>query len=807
MSSLRRKNLITYVVPATLTTACTFLFTVVDGIFVGQGIGSNGLGAVNIAVPFTLICAALFMLSSIGGVTITAIRMGRGDAAGANQAFMHSFTATAVIAAILSAAGVFLTVPIARLLGADDAYLPLVKDYIFWYALFVIPSGLSVNLQSFCRNDGSPHLVAITETVDAYQFDLPEDFDAENEDKFNYFSGITTKRFLRKINSAGLETQRINLSELCEQMGYVDISHFASDGNGNLYMAAETEVAVLNSNQELLFTVQCENTIDQFLLLGDGDIGVACFSGEQRTLRTIQAKEKSWGKEYPLPPNYGSLYTGTGEWLFCYENGESVYGLRAGENAGEKLFSWSIADIDQNQVETFTFLDDGKVAALLRSDGGGYELALLSPTDSAAYQEKTILTFATLSLDYNTRSRIIAFNKSSDKYRIVIRDYSEFDAGDNRQAGLTKLNTEILAGRIPDLLDTSGSMPIRMYAVKGMLENLWPYIEQDPELGRKGVMEHVLQAAEINGKLYQVFSSFSMQTVLGSPKVVGNRMGWTLSELKQALSSMPKGCQIFDQFDTKASILSNVLSRNMNKYVDWIKGVCQFDSKDFISSLKFCNNFPKEIDFNNIEYEGTPARISAGQQMLLPVSLYNFTDIQMYKAMFGGEVTFIGYPTESGIASNFSLGTGMAMSSTCEHKKAAWSVLRRLLLPGKDEYIADFPTNRAAFDKLARESMTPEYAVDEDGNYILDGSGQPIEESKGGWMWDNLEIDLKATSQEEYDQIMALYKAIDSVENQDQTIYEIVLENASAYFSGDRSAEDMAKLIQSRVKLYVGEQL
>lgn len=165
MSSLRRKNLVNYVVPATLTTACTFLFTVVDGIFVGRGIGSNGLGAVNIAVPFTLICAALFMLSSIGGVTITAIRMGRGDAAGANQAFMHSFTATAVIAAILSAAGVFFTVPIARLLGADETYLPLVKDYIFWYSLFVIPSGLSVNLQSFCRNDGSPRLVAVATFV------------------------------------------------------------------------------------------------------------------------------------------------------------------------------------------------------------------------------------------------------------------------------------------------------------------------------------------------------------------------------------------------------------------------------------------------------------------------------------------------------------------------------------------------------------------------------------------------------------------------------------------------------------------
>lgn len=161
MSVSRRKNLLTYVVPATLTNACIFLFTIVDGIFVGHGVGTHGLGAVNIAVPFTMICAALFMLTSIGGVTIAAIRLGRGDQAGANQAFMHSFTATLAVTVALSAVGVFLTVPAARLLGADDSYLPMVRDYLFWYSLFIIPSGLSVNLQSFCRNDGSPVLVGI----------------------------------------------------------------------------------------------------------------------------------------------------------------------------------------------------------------------------------------------------------------------------------------------------------------------------------------------------------------------------------------------------------------------------------------------------------------------------------------------------------------------------------------------------------------------------------------------------------------------------------------------------------------------
>lgn len=86
-----------------------------------------------------------------------------GDEKGANQAFLHSFTATAV----LSAAGVFFTEPLARLLGADAACFPMVKDDLFWYSLFIIPSGLSVNLQSFCRNDGSPVLAGVATAIGA----------------------------------------------------------------------------------------------------------------------------------------------------------------------------------------------------------------------------------------------------------------------------------------------------------------------------------------------------------------------------------------------------------------------------------------------------------------------------------------------------------------------------------------------------------------------------------------------------------------------------------------------------------------
>lgn len=128
MSGSRRKTLIKYVVPSILSNACIFLLTIVDGIFVGNGVSSDALGAVNIAMPMVMIATAVNMLTTIGGCAIAAIRLGQNDKAGANQAFLHSLTANLFFAVLITLACTLLTEPLCRFLGADDFYLPMVKE-------------------------------------------------------------------------------------------------------------------------------------------------------------------------------------------------------------------------------------------------------------------------------------------------------------------------------------------------------------------------------------------------------------------------------------------------------------------------------------------------------------------------------------------------------------------------------------------------------------------------------------------------------------------------------------------------------
>lgn len=157
----QNKNLIKYLIPAVIGQAAFFLFTIIDGIFVGNGVGTNALGAVNIVFPFVMTVNALYMLIAVGGVTISAIRFGRGDKEGSNQAFMHSFVLMLGLGVLMTVLGTTLSRPIGIMLGANETYIGYASEYLLFYSAFIIPSALAQLLQFFVRNDGSPTLVMV----------------------------------------------------------------------------------------------------------------------------------------------------------------------------------------------------------------------------------------------------------------------------------------------------------------------------------------------------------------------------------------------------------------------------------------------------------------------------------------------------------------------------------------------------------------------------------------------------------------------------------------------------------------------
>lgn len=692
------------------------------------------------------------------------------------------------------------------------------------YQPTALPEGAEGNVGVGSITAADDGTVWLTEHVGVYTFDLPESFNPENDDKWNYHT-YEESIIRRQLDASGNEIGRVDISDLAGKLGVEYVYANLFDRAGNLYAVTETEVVMLDPQLNKVFSVEGEDIAGSPTLLSNGRLGLLNYIYDEEketgawTMKTVDPEAQDWGEEYTLPENAYNAYPGGGEYLFYYQNGDSIYGYKAGAAEGEKIFSWIDSDINRSNMEFFSFLPDGRVVVVTRewqSDNSKVELAIMTATDRSQLPEKTTLTYATMYLGYDVRSQIIEFNKTSDKYRIEVRDYSEFATAEDSSAGLTRLNTEIVAGNVPDMLET-GSIPLRQYAAKGLLEDLWPFIEGDTDIGgRAGVMEHVLNAAEQDGKLYEIFTNFAIRTVAGPKNIVGDRMSWTLADLQEALAKMPEGCAIFGQTDTKTDMLSNVMAQNADSFVDWSTGQCRFDSEDFKALLAFCNSFPAEYDWENSqdEWEDPYTRIISGKQMLTSVYFsqlrWDFLENDgLFKSQ--GGAAFIGYPREDGgVGSSFTTNGGVAMSAACKDKEGAWSFMRtRLLSQSTDEesarYWSNFPVNKADFDKMVEEAMTVQYEQDENGQPLLDENGQPIEIKETWWISDDLQLEQGAVTQEQYDRFMALYNATDSVYYFDEAIYDIVADMAGAYFAGDRSLDDTAAQIQSRVTLYVNE--
>ena len=78
----------------------------------------------------------------------------------------------------------------------------------------------------------------------------------------------------------------------------------------------------------------------------------------------------------------------------------------------------------------------------------------------------------------------------------------------------------MIAGKGPDIIDMGFNrdalttlLPYQRMARGGYLEDLWPYIENDPELGRDALLEPPLKAAEVEGGLYIAFPSVMINTL------------------------------------------------------------------------------------------------------------------------------------------------------------------------------------------------------------------------------------------------------------------------------------------------------
>ena len=656
----------------------------------------------------------------------------------------------------------------------------------------------------------------IVENINTYYYDLPENFDPMTQNTWEYYKEDKNFTQVRKLNADGSEAAVLNLSEIAasldsaydeENPSTYYIYNSVLDSAGNLYFYfygnAGGMMVVVNSQGEGLLTLKEDNVGGEMVRLSDGRVAVMCY-GEEAEMRPINVEEQDWDEGVTLPTDWYGFYTGADDFLYFYRTSSSVMGCKE-DGTIAKLFTWINCDMNQDELRGISVSALDQVVAI-QTDWSGEqpvsELVVLNRTEVTPENQRKTLTMAVMWMDYDLRNEVLDYNRNNTEYRIEVQDYSEYNTQDDYQAGLTKLSTEIISGKVPDIMVVD-NLPIRQYGAKGLLEDLLPYIEADEELGgREGLVQPVLNAMLQDGKLYQICSTFSINTATTSQKLAGDVTGWTVEEAKAALDKLEDGAGIMSAYTTQSNLLRNICRWNLGHYVDWESGECYFDTGDFEKLLEFSKLAPKKIDddmYEDWQYYEDATRVREGRQLLMTETFSDWYSLLYHKSYWGEDMIYVGFPSDDRKGSAFTLNNGLAMSSKCQYKEAAWDFLRTRLDTENSWYYWGFPLGKTAFDDFMTEAMTPDTWTDENGNVIeypkveyTDSSGNTVK--------------IMAMSQEDYDQFMELLNNTDKLTDYDTQILEIVMDEAQAYINGTSSAKSVAAMIQSRVKIYVNEQ-
>lgn len=657
--------------------------------------------------------------------------------------------------------------------------------------------------------------VWVLESTSTTFFDLPQDYDETKDDLWQYYDHDEQSYSVRKLSNTGKEITAITLEQgksHSSEGSYYSINHMALDSAGNVYIAdsdqdSNQNIYVYSPEGSQLFTTKTDGQssyINSLICLGDGKVYAFLQNWEtgKSQASPIDLGSKDLGEALEIPDEAYSISSGGSVYDFCYTDSETLYGYNFKATEAEKVITWINNDIDSSSISYSTIIDENNILALgteWGEDGNtnSYILNLIK-TKASDVSEKTELSLAVMSLDYSVRAQVLKFNKSNSDYRIKVIDYSQYNTSEDYTAGMTKLNTEIIAGNIPDIIAIN-DFSYDQYAAKGILEDLYTYIDSDKELSRDSFVQSMLKVQENDGKLYHIGTSFTVNSLVGAKSVLGGEPGWTISEMQELIRSHPEADCALGQDMTREQILGVFLMGNLNSYINWETGKSDFDSEEFKNLLTFAKEFPsyEDMDWNNYDgYVDEAQLIAEGRQLMSYAYLYGFTDIQYYPAVYGEEVVFKGFPSADRNGNIAYITGNTAMTTACENKEGAWQFIRSLITEDaqKDEWNG-LPINQKVFDDRLAEAMKQEY--DEDGN--------PISNGGMGYGGGNV-IEFYALSREDADLLLGAIDSVVHVQFYDNAIMELINDETAAFFSGEKSVDDVAAVLQSRMNIYINEQ-
>ncbi|NLV33670.1 MAG: extracellular solute-binding protein [Clostridiaceae bacterium] len=628
--------------------------------------------------------------------------------------------------------------------------------------------------------------------------------------------------FLIVMDDVGKIQKKINIKEMLKDFittDYFYVGMITADSEGNLYLSSDRTIFVINSDFTFFFKVDMEENswMNRMFNFDGGKVAAAINAetpeGYKMQIRIIDPETKGFTNEVTvnehLQNNIYNIFSGQ-DYSLYYSTQSGIYGYDIKNNESRELLDWINSDIENPNINMITAISDKKFVCV------GYEyddstwtsrnfLLLLDYIPPEEVVPKYLITLATAYGSYDIRKAVIEFNRNSQEYRIQIKDYYDQEEYVDYNKIMEKLNNDIIAGNMPDILLVNSEMPFDSYVSKGLFYDLYKLMEKDENFNKEDYFTNVLDVLSVNGKLYSISPSFTVNTVAIKSKFVNpGATGWTMGELQALLTKLPPETVTFLS-ENRAGVMNIAMNLSLGQFIDKDTGKCYFDSQDFIDILKFAKTFDEKSFWDNIDYENLPPDFwdkynksyeedRAILNYMTLSSFYQLTDMRDYT--FKDDITFIGFPNSKREGSAISVYSRIAISSKSKLINGSWEFVKTFLSDKYQESLKyEWPLKISAFDKMGQKAIKGE----DNGGII-----RPLKEEYNDIMpYPTPEV--SRITEEDVKYIKSFIQRVTTLQTYEPGVLEIIEEEAKMYYAGNKTAEETARIIQSRVQIYISE--
>lgn len=162
------KDFARYTLLSVLGTLGVSCYILADTFFVSKGLGTNGLTALNLAIPVYNFIHGTGLMLGMGGATKFTVCKAQGNQRETNRIFQNTIYLALLFSAVFFVMGLFFSKTLAVILGADANVLQMTTTYLRWLLLFAPAFILNDVYLCFIRNDNGPKLSMIAMLVGSF---------------------------------------------------------------------------------------------------------------------------------------------------------------------------------------------------------------------------------------------------------------------------------------------------------------------------------------------------------------------------------------------------------------------------------------------------------------------------------------------------------------------------------------------------------------------------------------------------------------------------------------------------------------